>query len=219
MGKEINLLEKYPKSKRNLNERNQNKTDKNIFVARKFGKEFFDGTRDTGYGGFNYNPKFWTEVVKTFKDYWNLDKNSKILDVGCAKGFMLYDFFKLIPGINIKGIDISEYAIENCINEIKKNLQVSNAKKLPFDNNEFDYSISINTVHNLELDECILALKEIDRVSKKGSFITVDAFRTDEEKDRMFQWNLTAKTIMSVDEWKSLFKKIDFKGDFYWFIP
>ena len=120
MGKEINLLEKYPKSKRNLNERNQNKTDKNIFVARKFGKEFFDGTRDTGYGGFNYNPKFWTEVVKTFKDYWNLDKNSKILDVGCAKGFMLYDFFKLIPGINIKGIDISEYAIENCINEIKK---------------------------------------------------------------------------------------------------
>ena len=219
MGIEINLLEKYPKSNRNLNDRNQNKTDANVLIARKFGKEFFDGSRDTGYGGFSYNPRFWTEVVKTFQHHWNLNKNSKILDVGCAKGFMLYDFFKLIPGIKIKGVDISEYAIKNCVEEIKKNLQVANASKLPFEDFQFDYSISINTVHNLDLEECIVALKEIDRVSKLGSFVTVDAYRTTKEKERMYQWNLTAKTIMSVEEWKSLFKKINFKGDFYWFIP
>ena len=188
-------------------------------IARKFGKEFFDGTRDTGYGGFTYNPKFWSEVVKTFQNYWNLNKDSKLLDVGCAKGFMLYDFHKLIPGINFKGIDISEYAIKNSISHVKHNLLVADAAKLPFNNAEFDYSISINTVHNLEIDQCINALKEIDRVSRLGSFITVDAYRTDEEKKRMYQWNLTAKTIMSVNEWKSLFKKINFKGDFYWFIP
>lgn len=219
MGKEINLLEKYPKSKRNLNERNQKKTQENILTARSFGKEFFDGTRDTGYGGFTYNPKFWSEVVKTFQNYWNLNKDSKLLDVGCAKGFMLYDFHKLIPGINFKGIDISEYAIINSISHVKHNLLVADAANLPFHNAEFDYSISINTVHNLELDQCINALKEIDRVSRLGSFITVDAYRTDEEKKRMYQWNLTAKTIMSVNEWKILFKKINFKGDFYWFIP
>ena len=219
MGKEINLLEKYPKSKRNVEDRNFNKSKKNIEIARKFDKEFFDGSRETGYGGYHYNPRFWTEVVKTFKNYWDLNNRSKLLDVGCGKGFMIYDFVKLIPGITVKGIDISEYAINNSLEEIKKDLIVANAKSLPFEKNQFDYAISINTVHNLEIDDCTKALKEIDRVSKNGSFVTVDAYRTKEEKERMFKWNLTAKTIMSVDEWKSYFKEINFRGDYYWFIP
>ena len=219
MGKEINLLEKYPKSKRNVEDRNFNKSEKNIEIARRFDKEFFDGSRETGYGGYHYNSRFWTEVVKTFKNYWDLNNNSKLLDVGCGKGFMIYDFIKLIPGITVKGIDISEYAINNSLDEVKKDLIVANAKSLPFEKNQFDFSISINTVHNLEIDDCTKALKEIDRVSKKGSFVTVDAYRTIEEKERMFKWNLTAKTIMSVDEWKNYFKEINFKGDYYWFIP
>ena len=132
---------------------------------------------------------------------------------------MLYDFLKAIPGINLKGVDISDYAVNNSVPEIKKFAQVANAKELPFPDNSFDVVILINTIHNLERAECAVALKEISRVSKKYSFITVDAYRNEEEKKRMLAWNLTAKTIMSVEEWKSFFHDSGYDGDYYWFIP
>ena len=142
-----------------------------------------------------------------------------MLDVGCAKGFMLYDFKRLIKGLKIKGIDISKYAIENSLEQVKEFVSVGDAKNLNFGDKEFDYVISINTVHNLEIEDCKKALKEISRVAKKGSFITVDAYRNEEEKKRMYEWNLTAKTILSIKDWKNLFKEINFDGDYYWFIP
>ena len=219
MGNEINLLENYPRSKRNITERENKKTAEVRCIARKFGKDFFDGDRNFGYGGFNYNAKFWQPVIPTFKKYWKLSSKNSILDVGCAKGFMLYDFIKLIPGIKVRGIDISDYAINNAKPEVRELVQVANAKKLPFPDNSFDIVISINTIHNLEINECAQALLEIERVSKKNCFITVDAYRNEEEKKKMMAWNLTAKTIMSVDNWKSFFKEIGFKGDYYWFIP
>ena len=219
MGKEINLLENYPKSKRNLDERENQKLKEDVDLARKFGKDFFDGDRKHGYGGFKYNSKFWQPVIPTFKNYWSLKQNDSVLDIGCGKGFMLFDLYKMIPGLKIAGIDISEYAINNSLPEVSNFLKIGNAKKLPFASNSFDVVISINTVHNLEKEECALALKEISRVSKKYSFITVDAYRNNEEKKRMFQWNLTAKTIMSVEEWISFFKKVNYLGDYYWFIP
>tara|TARA_X000000950_G_scaffold289413_1_gene413071 strand:- start:2354 stop:3013 length:660 start_codon:yes stop_codon:yes gene_type:complete len=219
MGKEIDLMVNYPRSKRDVKDRGIKKTPKDQKLARKFSKEFFDGDRSHGYGGFSYNPRFWEPVIPTFKNYYSLDQNSEVLDVGCAKGFMLYDLSRLIPGINVKGIDISDYAIVNCIEEMKNNLEVGDAKELNFENDSFDLVISITTIHNLEYDECIKALKEINRVSKKNAFITVDAYRNDEEKKRMYEWNLTARTILHVDEWKELFDKAEYRGDYYWFIP
>ena len=114
-GKEINLLKKYPKAKRDVNKRREEKTKEHRAIARKYGKDFFDGDRKVGYGGFKYNPKYWTEVVKDISNYYKLKSGDKILDVGCGKGFMLYDFFKLSPQFDIYGIDISEYAIKNSI--------------------------------------------------------------------------------------------------------
>ena len=219
MGKEINLLSNYPRSKRDISKRESQKTEEDRAIGRKFGKEFFDGDRKLGYGGFTYNSKYWEPVIQDFKKYYNLNSSNSILDVGCAKGFMLYDFSKAIPGISLSGIDISEYAINNSIPEIKKLVRVANAKKLPFSDNFFDLVISINTVHNLEQKDCADALREIARVSKNYSFITVDAYRNEEEKKRMLAWNLTAKTIMSVSEWKLFFEEIGYNGDYYWFIP
>jgi len=219
MGKEIDLLKNYPKTKRNTSERAIQKTNKDREIARRFDKEFFDGERSHGYGGFTYNPKFWEPVIPNFIDHWSLNSNSSVLDVGCAKGFMLYDLKKTIPKIEILGIDISSYAIENSKQEIKKYLKVENAKELPYEDKSFDIVISINTIHNLEKKECAKALKEISRVSRKSSFITVDAYRTEEEKERMFEWNLTAKTILSVSEWKNFFKENNYNGDYFWFIP
>ena len=219
LGEEIDLLVKYPKANRNLDERAAKKSEEDRKIARKFGKEFFDGDRKHGYGGFSYNPKYWSEVVKTFRDYWNLSEKSSLLDVGCAKGFMINDFKKLIPKMKVAGIDISEYAINNSMTSVKKYLSVSDAKSLPYDDDSFDYVISINTIHNLEKKSCGQALREIQRVSKLGAFITVDAFHNEDEKERMYKWNLTAKTIMSVNEWKKFFKENHYSGSFFWFIP
>ena len=219
MGRSINLLKNYPRAKRNLKKRLLDKSEEVRKVARKFAKDFFDGERKYGYGGFTYNPKYWSNVVKDFKKYYRLTSNSKILDVGCGKGFMLYDFKKKIKGIKIKGIDVSSYAIKNSKTQVKKYLKVANAKKLPFKDNEFDLVISINTIHNLNKKDCIKALMEIERVSKKNSFITVDAYSNKKEKKRMFAWNLTAKTILSKTQWINLFKKARFTGDYFWFVP
>lgn len=132
---------------------------------------------------------------------------------------MLYDLTQLIPGIKVAGVDVSEYAIDNALEDIKPNVQVANAIDLPYPDNSFDVVISVNTVHNLDLKDCARALQEIERISRGNSFITVDAYRNEEEKTRMFAWNLTAKTIMSVDEWIKFFDEIGYTGDYYWFIP
>ena len=132
---------------------------------------------------------------------------------------MIYDFIKLIPNLKIEGIDISEYAITNSKCEVSHLLKVANAHTLPYEDKSFDYVISINTIHNLDLEECKKALKEITRVAKKGSFITVDAYNNEDEKKRMYAWNLTAKTIMSAKDWKKMFEECNYNGDFYWFIP
>lgn len=219
MGKEIDLLANYPKAKRNLDERAASKTEADRAIARLFGRDFFDGDRRHGYGGFNYLPRFWQPVIPTFRDYWQLNANSSVLDVGCGKGFMLHDLAELIPGITAKGIDISQYAIDNAIEDMKPHVQVANAIHLPFPDKSFDVVISINTVHNLEREECGKALREIERVSRGSSFITVDAYRNDEEKERMYAWNLTAKTIMSVEEWEQFFEEVGYTGDYFWFIP
>jgi ubiquinone/menaquinone biosynthesis C-methylase UbiE len=158
-------------------------------------------------------------VIPTFKQYWNLTEKSIILDVGCAKGFMIHDLAESIQGITVRGIDISQYAIDNVIEDMRPNVQVSNAISLPFESDFFDVVISINTIHNLEQDECAVALQEIQRVSKKHSFITVDAYRNEDEKKRMYDWNLTAKTIMSTDDWVNFFREVGYTGDYYWFIP
>jgi SAM-dependent methyltransferase len=219
MKKEIDLLAKYPKTPRDLTKRLAEKTDEDRKVARMFDARFFDGERSQGYGGFSYSPRFWTPVIPDFQNEYSLKPGMKILDVGCAKGFMLYDFEQLIPGIQTTGLDISEYAIQNAHPGVKGNLVVGDAKELPFEDNEFDLVIAINTIHNLEFDECAQALREIERVSKEHSFVILDAYRTEEEKQRMFAWNLTGKTILSVDSWIEFFQVNGYTGDYYWFMP
>ena len=103
---EINLLDRYPQSKRPIDERGHLITETHRATARKFDKEYFDGERLTGYGGYNYHPRFWTETVKRFREHYNLPDNASILDVGCAKGFMMHDFHALMPKATIKGVDI-----------------------------------------------------------------------------------------------------------------
>ena len=216
---EIDLLKKYPVTKRNLDKRKTQKSSKSIEIARRFGRDFFDGDKQYGYGGHYYNEKFWSGVVDDFIERYKLTNQSNILDVGCAKGFMLYDFKKKLPNLKVTGIDISEYAVSNGKEELKKFLKVGNAKKLDFNDNSFDLVIAINTIHNLEEDDCATALREIQRVTKKNAYVVLDAYSNEIEREKMFSWNLTGKTIKHKDEWKFFFKKNNYLGDYYWFTP
>ena len=216
---EINLMDRYPRSKRPIEERGALITEEHRRVARQFGKEFFDGDRLYGYGGYRYHPRFWQPVVKRFQEYYQLADDCSVLDVGCGKGFMSHDFKELMPNCTVAGIEISDYALEHAMETVKPFLTRGNAKELPYADNSFDLVISINTVHNLPLEECKQAVREIQRVSRAHSFIMVDAWRDDMEKDLMMKWVLTGLTMMDVNHWKRLFEEVGYTGDYYWFLP
>jgi SAM-dependent methyltransferase len=219
MGTEVDLLANYPRAKRNLDARSQEKTAEDRAIARLFGKEFFDGDRRVGYGGFTYDPRFWQPVVPTFQKHYGLTGESSLLDVGCAKGFMLKDFTEAIPGMTVAGIDVSDYAIANAVEGMEHFVQVADARDLPFEDDSFDLVVSINTIHNFERDEVVQSLREIQRVSRNYSFVVLDAYRDEEESKRIEAWNLTALTVLSTDGWIELFAEAGYEGDYYWFIP
>jgi hypothetical protein len=219
MGQEIDLLADYPRTTRNVDARGLAKTETDRAIARKFGQEFFDGGRAHGYGGFSYDPRFWTPVAPAFQKHFDLKAGDTLLDVGCAKAFMMHDMARLIPGLVVKGVDVSEYAIENAMADMREHVQVADAASLPFPDKSFDVVISINTIHNLARAECAKSLKEIQRVARRGAFITVDAYADEDQRRRMEAWNLTAQTIMHVDDWKAFFADCGYIGDYYWFMP
>ena len=212
----MDLMYKYPVANNRLNER-KNPTEQEKQVAKEFGREFFDGDRKHGYGGFSYNPKYWTETVQLFIEKYDLNEKSSVLDVGCGKGFMLVDLLKAIPTLDLSGIDISNYAIENSHELIKNRLKVANCTNLPFEDNSFDLVISINTIHNLDELGCIKSLQEIERVKKKYSYIVVDGWSTPEEERDLKSWVLTAVTVLHTSEWEKLFEKAGYTGDYsFW---
>ena len=169
MGVEIDLLKNYPKTKRDTNQRSQIKSNEDISIARKFDKEFFDGDRKYGYGGYRYIPDRWKGVANKIIKKYKLNNKSKILDVGCGKAFLLYEIKKILPGIEVHGFDISRHAIKNSKSLIKKNLYKYDArKKFRYKKNYFDLVISLTTLHNFEINHLFNSIKEIERVGKKN---------------------------------------------------
>ena len=217
MGQEINLLDTHPKTVRDYDKRAREKTPEVIRIAKQFEKDFFDGERKYGYGGFKYDGR-WKTVVKRMRDYYQLPDNAAILDIGCAKGFMLHDFKELMPDCTVAGIDVSHYAIENAMPSVKPFLKIASAENLPYPDKSFDLVISINSVHNLPIERLKVALQEIERVCRGHSYITIDAWRNEQERENLFKWVLTAETMLHVDEWKRLFEEVGYQGDYFWFI-
>lgn len=217
MGNEINLLTTHPAANRDYDKRAREKNQGIIRVAKQFGKEFFDGDRKCGYGGYRYDGR-WKAVAQKMKDYYCLPEDCAILDVGCAKGFLLHDFKELMPNCTVAGIDVSDYAIENAMPSVKPYLNVASAEKLSYPDKSFDLVVSINSIHNLSLEPLKTALKEVERVSRGNSYITVDAWRNNLEKENLYKWVLTAETMMHVKDWEKLFAEVGYTGDYWWFI-
>jgi len=213
---EINLLARYPKSRRNLIERVRAK-DENRMIARKFGREYFDGTRDQGYGGYRYDGR-WLPVARDIVARYGLKSGDKVLDVGCAKGFLLRDLLAVVPGLEIWGLEISRYAIDNCDPAIAGRLVQGSADRLPFAAGVFSVALAINVIHNLERAGCCAALRELQRVSGGRCYVQVDAYRTEEERAIFVDWALTAETFGTPQMWAELFKEAAYNGDYYWTI-
>jgi len=213
---EINLLSKYPKAKRNIEARLANKKE-NRAIALKFGKEYFDGPREQGYGGFKYDGR-WLPIAKDIVEYYGLKAGSRVLDIGCAKGFLVKDLMKFCPGLEVFGIDVSLYALLNCEQETIGRLHLGDARSLPFPDASFDLALSINTIHNFDKNGCIKALREMKRVAPKAGYVQVDAYRSEEEKNLFLDWVLTAKTHGTPEFWKKLISEANYNGDYYWTI-
>ncbi len=216
MGQELNLMRLYPQAKGRLAERPEI-TDEDRRVSRQFGFDYFDGDRRYGYGGFSYHPRFWSETVRLIAHHYGLSEQASILDVGCAKGFMLADFRAYLPKAKLRGLDISEYAIGQGYSSVRSDICVGDAMALPFEDKEFDLVLSINTLHNLDRSGVIDALREIDRVSRGSAFIMVDGWKSEQERSNMEAWVLTAKTMLHADSWLQIFDEAGYTGDYcFW---
>jgi SAM-dependent methyltransferase len=214
--REVNLLDSYPRTKRPIREREQAKLLQRE-TARQFGREYFDGDRTQGYGGYRYDGR-WIPVAKRMQEFYGLGPPHRILDVGCAKGFLLHDFLQVVPDVRIAGVDISAYALEHAMDDVRPFLVIGSADRLPFADRSFDLVISINTIHNLELDRCRQAIREMERVSRAHKYLQVDSFLTEEQRENFERWQLTALTYFAPDGWRRLFRELDYAGDYYWTI-
>lgn len=214
--REVNLLARYPRAKRNVGARLNNK-EENRLIARKFGKEYFDGPREQGYGGYRYDGR-WIPIAIDIIKHFSLKKGDRVLDVGCGKGFLVKDLMQVCPGIDAFGLDISEYAVMHGEPEVAGRLHVGNATNLPFPDNSFDCVVSINTIHNLDRADCIKSLKEIERLAPGKGFVQVDAYRTSAEREVFEDWMLTAKTYGTPGDWVSILDEAGYTGYYYWTI-
>ena len=191
-----------------------NKKKKAASLAKKFDYDYWDGDRRICYGGYKYISGRWSKVAKQMIDHYKLNSNSRILDVGCGKGYLLYEFTKYLPDIKVYGLDISKYAIRNSKKEISKFLTVGNAIDLPYEDNFFDLVISINTLHNLHAYELDKALREIQRVGRSNKYLCVESYRDEKEKANLLYWQVTCEAFNNPEAWKWWFRYTGYEGDY-----
>jgi len=186
-------------------------------VATKFGKDYWDGDRKYGYGGYKYDGR-WRAVAEAMARHYQLKPGASILDVGCGKGFLLYEFTQVVPGAKVAGIDISSYGIEHAKEEVRPFLQVGTASKLPFADRSFDFVFTVNTLHNLYNYELFAALQEIERVGRGPKHIIIETYRNEREKANLLYWQLTCRAFLAPKEWEWLFQQAGYTGDYSYIV-
>lgn len=182
-------------------------------VSKQFGQEYWDGDRKYGYGGYSYDGR-WRPVAEKMAEHYGLEPSDRILDVGCGKGYLLYELLQAVPGIGVAGLDISQYAIENAKKEVKPYLRAGHARHLPYEDGAFDLVVSINTLHNLYVFDLRRALQEIQRVGKGRGYIVVDSYRSEREKANLLYWQLTCECFYTPEEWEWLYGEAGYTGDY-----
>ena len=182
-------------------------------LACKFDREYWDGERHTGYGGYRYDGR-WRGVAEDMARHYRLRPGKSILDVGCGKGFLLYEFTQAVPGVEVAGIDVSRYAVEHSKEEVRPFLQIVGADRLPFPDRSFDLIVSVNTLHNLYIHDLFAALAEMERVGRGSKHVVVEAYRNEREKVNLLYWQLTCRAFHTPAEWQWIFQQAGYTGDY-----
>jgi protein-L-isoaspartate(D-aspartate) O-methyltransferase len=182
-------------------------------VAKRYGRDYWDGERQYGYGGYRYDGR-WLPVAQAMAQHYGLKRGDRILDIGCGKAYLLYEFTRAVPGVEVAGIDISDYAIANAKEEVRPFLQVGTAAKLPYPDRHFDFVVSLTTFHNLKIDGLFAALAEAERVGRSGKYIMIESYRNEREKMNLLYWQLTCESFYSPEEWQWLMTKAGYSGDY-----
>ena len=208
----IDFFQDLPKTKRGDRvTRRAGLTHEEITELKEYGQEYFDG--ELGYGGYHYDGR-WKPVAEELIMHYGLNPDSKVLEVGCAKGFLMYELYKL--GItNVHGCDISSYAVSQAPEEIAENFKVMSADYLAYKDSFFDLVLSIDCINNLESEGVDRAIEEMMRVSGKDIFIRVGSHRNHEEYEHIIKWAVTSLTFDSPDEWFKRFENLGYRGDYY----
>jgi len=213
---EIDLLRHYPRAKRKMG-KPRSLDPANREAALKFGAEYFDGTREQGYGGYHDDGR-WVPIARDIAEHFRLKPGDRVLDVGCAKGFLAKDLMAVCPGLQVYGLDISEYALRHCEAEVTGRMVRGTADRLPFADGCFQAVLCINVIHNLNRERCLAALREIERLAPRRGYVQVDAYHTEAEREIFLGWVLTAVTFLKPEDWRALFAEAGYKGDYYWTI-
>lgn len=180
--------------------------------ALQWGRDYWDGDRRFGYGGYRYDGR-WRAVAEKIVEHYQLPDDASILDVGCGKAFLLYEFTQVLPRARVAGVDISQYAVENSKPEVRSNLTVASAANLPFEEREFDLVYSINALHNLYIQDLFAALREIQRVGRRHRYVCVESYRNEAEKVNLMYWQLTCRAFHTPEEWDWIFQQAGYEGD------
>ena len=210
----INLITSNHKgTKRNYLQRMTNSKVKSMKISKKYSFDYWDGKRSYGYGGYKYDGR-WQAIAKKIIKKYKLTKNSRVLDIGCGKGHLVYELSKILNSKKIIGLDISKYGIKNSPRRIRNQLKVFDArKKINFKKNYFDLVVSINLIHNFSISEIFQLLKNIVHISKK-SFISTESYRNNQELFNLQCWALTADSFFSEYEWRWILKQNKYFRDY-----
>jgi SAM-dependent methyltransferase len=213
---EVNLLRHYPRDTRKT-AGPRSVDPANRAAALRFGAEYFDGKREQGYGGYRYDGR-WIPIARDIVAHFGLKAGDRVLDVGCAKGFLVKDLRAICPGLEVYGLDISDYALRHAEPEAAGRLVRGTADQLPFAAGWFQAVLCINVIHNLDRRRCLAALREIERLAPGRGYVQVDAYRSEAEREVFMGWVLTAVTFLRPEEWCGLFAEAGYAGDYYWTI-
>jgi SAM-dependent methyltransferase len=213
----LDLLGRLPKTRRNIAARATAKSPELVARAMQFGFDYFDGARDCGYGGYRYDGR-WVPVAQDIVAHYRLVPGQRVLDVGCAKGFLVKDLLGACPGLEVWGLDISHYALSHAEPEAGGRLVRGSCDALPFADASFDLVIGLDVIHNLDRAGVVRSLREIERVGRGRSYIRVDSYRTPEERAVFVDWVLTARFHDYPEGWQAVFAEAGFRGDWTWTI-